>query len=146
MAAWLHDLGYAPDVRRTGFHALDGAEFLARYGAPTELVALVAHHTGARFEAGERGLAAYWSLLPEPVSEQLDVLTLVDLVISPSGEITTPAERVAEVLRRYAVVDPVHRAVTRSQSELVAAAARGRSQLGLADEWPALWVERVREA
>ncbi|ETB45782.1 metal-dependent phosphohydrolase, partial [Mycobacterium avium 10-5560] len=27
-AAWLHDIGYAPSVRRTGFHPLDGAEFV----------------------------------------------------------------------------------------------------------------------
>ena len=25
-AAWLHDIGYAPTVRRTGFHPLDGPD------------------------------------------------------------------------------------------------------------------------
>ncbi|WP_406239339.1 hypothetical protein [Nocardia sp. NBC_01009] len=27
-AAWLHDIGYAPDIARIGFHPVDGAEFL----------------------------------------------------------------------------------------------------------------------
>ena len=55
-AAWLHDIGYAPDVHGTGMHAIDGATFLDRSGAPQELVGLVAFHTGAEFEAEERGL------------------------------------------------------------------------------------------
>ena len=29
-AAWLHDLGYAPDIRDTGFHPLDGAGLAAQ--------------------------------------------------------------------------------------------------------------------
>jgi hypothetical protein len=33
-AAWLHDLGYAPTVRRTGFHPVDGAVFLLDADAP----------------------------------------------------------------------------------------------------------------
>jgi putative nucleotidyltransferase with HDIG domain len=31
-AAWLHDIGYAPDIVETGFHPLDGARFLRRSG------------------------------------------------------------------------------------------------------------------
>ena len=27
-AAWLHDVGYAPELVETGFHPLDGARFL----------------------------------------------------------------------------------------------------------------------
>lgn len=37
-AAWLHDIGYAPSVRQTGFHPLDGAMF-ARSAGFGELVA-----------------------------------------------------------------------------------------------------------
>ncbi len=54
-AAWLHDVGYSPDVSVTGFHALDGAVFLRDLGL-LEVVSLVAYHTGAEFEAEERGL------------------------------------------------------------------------------------------
>jgi HD superfamily phosphodiesterase len=31
-AAWLHDIGYAPSVRTTGFHPVDGAAFARREG------------------------------------------------------------------------------------------------------------------
>ena len=32
-AAWLHDIGYSPEVSRTGFHPLDGAWYLMSMGA-----------------------------------------------------------------------------------------------------------------
>lgn len=59
-AAWLHDVGYSPDLVDTGMHAIDGALALRRLDVPTAVVALVAHHTGARFEAEERGLLSEW--------------------------------------------------------------------------------------
>jgi len=31
-AAWLHDIGYAPELAETGFHPLDGARYLRRVG------------------------------------------------------------------------------------------------------------------
>src|SRR6478735_1589129 len=49
-AAWLHDVGYAPSVRSTGFHSLDGAVFVRAEGFPALVVSLVAYHTGAVFE------------------------------------------------------------------------------------------------
>src|SRR4051812_29687459 len=56
-AAWLHDVGYAPAVRSTGLHALDGARYLRDvHGADERLCRLVAHHTCAEIEADERGL------------------------------------------------------------------------------------------
>ncbi|MFC9908282.1 HD domain-containing protein [Streptomyces sp. NPDC127197] len=33
-AAWLHDIGYAPELRLTGFHPLDGARHLETLGHP----------------------------------------------------------------------------------------------------------------
>lgn len=68
-AAWLHDLGYAPALSVTGFHPLDGARYLQRVGAPIEVVALVAHHTGAMFEAVERGLSDELAAMPHPDPE-----------------------------------------------------------------------------
>ena len=57
-AAWLHDIGYAPDVAATGFHPLDGARHLRDIeGASVMLCRLVAHHSCAINEAVERGLA-----------------------------------------------------------------------------------------
>ena len=50
---------------------------------------LVAHHTGARYEAEERGLAAERAL-PEPSASNLDLMTFVDLSVGPDGTLTTP--------------------------------------------------------
>ena len=56
-AAWLHDIGYAPDLHDTGFHPLDGARYLRDVaGADPLLCRMVAHHSCALTEAEERGL------------------------------------------------------------------------------------------
>jgi len=55
-AAWLHDIGYAPDVLEAGFHPLDGARYLAGLGAPERVVNLVARHSNAILEAELRGI------------------------------------------------------------------------------------------
>src|SRR6478609_1773544 len=54
-AAYLHDIGYAPELAATGFHPLDGARFVRSHGQE-RLAALVAHHSGARNEAKLRGI------------------------------------------------------------------------------------------
>jgi HD superfamily phosphodiesterase len=62
-AAWLHDIGYAPDLATTGLHALDGARYLRdTQNAGTLLCRLVAHHSCAIIEAEERGLGDVLSL------------------------------------------------------------------------------------
>ena len=62
-AAWLHDIGYATELVTTGFHPLDGAEYLACAGWSPRIAALVAHHSGAAIVAELNGfrhaLAAY---------------------------------------------------------------------------------------
>jgi hypothetical protein len=55
-AAYLHDIGYAPVLARTGFHPLDGACYLRSLGYE-RLACLVAHHPEARFEAELRDSA-----------------------------------------------------------------------------------------
>jgi HD superfamily phosphodiesterase len=50
-AAWLHDIGYAPDLVETGFHPLDGARYLRRTGLDGQVVSLVAYHSCAQVEA-----------------------------------------------------------------------------------------------
>jgi HD superfamily phosphodiesterase len=47
-AAWLHDIGYAPDLVETGFHPLDGARYLRRAGVDGPVVGLVAYHSCAQ--------------------------------------------------------------------------------------------------
>jgi len=66
VAAWLHDIGYAPKVRTTGFHPLDGALWARKQGFSELIVSLIAHHTGAMFEATQRGLEGKLAAIAAP--------------------------------------------------------------------------------
>lgn len=120
-AAWLHDIGYAPAVATTGFHPLDGATYIARNApALTETVSLIAHHSGALFEAHQRGLQLPFRFPYE--SDELAILNAADLSTGPDGITVEPAARLAEVLVRYPPEHPVHRAIATSSTILVAQA------------------------
>lgn len=56
-SAWVHDVGYAPALGKTGFHPLDGARYLRDIGAPSRIVGLVAFHSSAASEAQAFGVA-----------------------------------------------------------------------------------------
>lgn len=128
-AAWLHDIGYAPQVRRTGFHPLDGAEFVRDAGFPDLVVSLVAHHTGAMMEATERGLSDQLKGIPQPPSDLLDLLTFADMTTGPDGTPVSADDRLREILARYDSLDPVYQAVCRSGPELLATVARVQKRL-----------------
>lgn len=128
-AAWLHDIGYAPEVKDTGMHAIDGAAYLRDRGWPADVASLVAHHTGAWSEARERGLTDELSQFPYPPEEPLDALTLCDLLVSPVGQRIEPHQRIIEILGRYRPDHPVHRAVERSQGDLMNRARRAWARL-----------------
>lgn len=132
-AAWLHDIGYGPRLVDTGFHPLDGARFLRRIGASELVTSLVAHHSGAAFEAAERGLVNELREFELPPADLLDALVLVDMTTSPTGERLTVERRLAEILSRYEPSDPVFRAVTRSAPVLRESAVRAAARLGLSD-------------
>ncbi len=107
-AAWLHDIGYSPEIGHTRFHPLDGAAYLRDRGWPEGVVNLVAHHSGARFEAEERGLGAELRQFPFPDGPLLDALVTADLTTGPGGERLSYDERISEILSRYSEGDPVH--------------------------------------
>lgn len=123
-AAWLHDVGYAPSLRATGFHPVDGAVYVRAENFPPVVVSLVAYHTGAVFEAQERGLSDVLAEFPQPPDFLLDLLTCADMKTGPDGSAVCPEDRISEILSRYPVEDPVHRAIERSAPALLAAAAR----------------------
>ncbi|TYK50743.1 HD domain-containing protein [Actinomadura decatromicini] len=102
-AAWLHDIGYAPDLVETGFHPLDGARYLRdSHHADTQLCQLVAHHSCALIEARERGLADELSDEFAPASGYLSrALIYCDMTTTPDGEVVSVAERLAEIRERY---------------------------------------------
>jgi len=102
-AAWLHDVGYAPDLAVTSLHQLDGARYLRDAPhADTLLCRLVAHHSCAIIEADERGLAEVLGLEFEPAPQELsDALTYCDMTTSPDGELVPVEQRLAEIHDRY---------------------------------------------
>lgn len=135
-AAWLHDVGYGPSVRASGFHALDGARYLANIGLDLAVVSLVAFHTGAMYEAEERGLDEELAEFEAPDPDSLDLLTMIDLAVGPNGSAILDSDRLAEVLARYDADNPVARAVKRSRPSLLSASRRAKNRLGLPDDWP----------
>jgi hypothetical protein len=92
-------------------------------GFPAVVVSLVAYHTGAAFEARERGLSDALAEFPEPPELLLDVLTCADMTTGPDGSFVRAEDRVSEILSRYPGDDPVHRAIERSAPTLLAAVA-----------------------
>jgi hypothetical protein len=127
-AALLHDVGYAPSLNRLGFHAVDGARFLRAQGQE-RLARLVAHHSGARFEAEERGLVEELAAFPVEDGPVMDALTFADMTTGPAGQPMTLAQRIEEVQRRYPSDDPVHRAIVRARPLLQAAINRTRHRV-----------------
>jgi hypothetical protein len=115
-AAWLHDVGYAPGLATTGLHQLDGARYLRdTQHADAMLCRLVAHHSWAIIEAGERGLADVLSSEFEPAPYELaSVLTCCDMTTSPDGEPVLVEQRLAEIRDRYGPGDLVSRSIQRA--------------------------------
>jgi len=135
-AAWLHDIGYGERINARGFHPLDGAVYLRSVGAPADVVALVAWHTGARYEAAQRGLLRDLEQMPHPAGEDLDAVTMVDLAISPTGEPMLDVDRIGEILTRYEEDDAVYQAVKASTPHLLRSSSRAKGRLGLPQDWP----------
>ncbi len=128
-AAWVHDLGYAPELAVTGFHPLDGARHLASRGFPVRLCALVAHHSGARFEAAQRGLSRELAAFPLEDSPVLDALVTADLTTGPQGQRLAFGQRIDEILARYPPDSPVHQAIVLARPVLAAHVARAADRL-----------------
>lgn len=128
-AAWLHDVGYAPELVDTGFHSLDGARFLEGHGFPRRVVNLVAHHSGARFEAAERGLTDDLAEFEIEDSAVMDALITADMTSGPDGESLSYRDRVAQILHRYPPTDPVHRAWLKAADPLEACVVRTKGRI-----------------
>ena len=129
-AAVLHDVGYAPQISTTGFHALDGARYLAEMGAPVRLVNLVAHHSCATLEAELRGLSAELAEFEDEGPTVLrDALWWADMTTDPDGGVTTVVDRVAEIQDRYGPDDLVSCFIRWAWPELEAAVRRTERRL-----------------
>jgi hypothetical protein len=115
-AAWLHDIGYLPDLVQTGLHGLDGARYL-RDVQPAEplLCRLVAHHSCAVIEAEERGLAGVLrDEFDAPPPSLAEALTFCDMTTSPDGRHVHVDRRLAEIHDRYGSGHLVSRSIRRA--------------------------------
>ena len=115
-AAWLHDIGYLPELAETGLHGLDGARYLrdVQHAEPL-LCRLVAHHSCAVIEAEERGLAHVLTREFAPPPRPLaDALTFCDMTTSPDGEHVHVHNRLAEIHDRYGTGHLVSRSIRRA--------------------------------
>ena len=133
-AAWLHDIGYSPELSDTGFHPLDGARYLRDVEhADSRLCRLVANHSCAILEADERGLADVLSSeFPSPDPKLNDALAYCDMTTTPTGDVVSVHDRLSEIVERYGPHDVVSRFIRRAETELVSSVVRTGQRLFLA--------------
>ncbi len=105
-AAWLHDIGYSPALRITGFHPLDGAVYLRSARWEPRITALVAHHSGARYVPEWRGFGAAMAEFEFEETPLSDALTYADQTVGPSGRRMTVQDRIAETMERHGSDSP----------------------------------------
>jgi len=128
-AAWLHDIGYAPAIRHTGFHPLDGGLHLRAHGWGDRLAALVAHHSGARFVPVERGFGLMMAEFDFEDDAVSDALTYADQTVGPNGRRMTVPYRIAEAISRHGPDSPNARARVDRVPYLLAVADRVEQRL-----------------
>ena len=143
-AAWLHDIGYSPFIRRTGFHPLDGGLYLRKHRWDPRLAALVVHHSGARFVPVERGFADQMAKFAFEESPLSDALTYADQTVGPQGRRMTIEYRINEAITRHGPDSPNARARVDRVPYLLAAAARVEDQLSRMGAESGLRVLRLR--
>jgi putative nucleotidyltransferase with HDIG domain len=125
-AAVLHDIGYAPDLAKTGFHPLDGARYLRHVAKADErLVHLVAHHSCAWMEAEARGLSEeHESEFPRQSGTLTDALCYCDMNTTPDGMPTNPVDRVDEISGRYGPESLIGKFIRRAEPEILLSTGR----------------------
>lgn len=98
-AAWLHDIGYADPLRRTGWHCLDGGIHLREEGWPSRVASLVAHHCHAAVVAAPHGLADQLGVFPREDGVVADALVYAEMISGWSGARVTLQQRLQELER-----------------------------------------------
>jgi putative nucleotidyltransferase with HDIG domain len=133
-AAWLHDIGYCPDLAATGFHPLDGARYLRDAETGDDILCrLVANHSCAIIEARNRGLASELAAeFPAVDGLVADALTYCDMTTDPEGRRVDVETRLSEILSRYGngsiVADSIEEARSQIMRSVEAVAAAVANQ------------------
>ncbi|MEU9869794.1 HD domain-containing protein [Actinomadura sp. NPDC048021] len=133
-AAWLHDIGYAPDLVATGFHPLDGARYLRdTHHANDHLCRLVAHHSCALIEARQRNLAdaLLYDFGPE-APDLSNALAYCDMTTAPNGAPIDSRARISEIKQRYGKKGPVARSIRLAEPSLLKAVCQTQRELEIA--------------
>lgn len=128
-SAWIHDIGYAPEIAIRGFHPLDGAIHLRRIGAPERIAGLVAFHSSAASEAEVLGVGDELAAFQDERTLTRDLLWYLDTTTSPDGAIVRFEDRMAELRQRYPADHYVIRALDLGMPERVAAVERAEAWL-----------------
>jgi HD domain len=128
-AGWLHDIGYAPVLKTTGFHLLDGAHHLRAVGWPEPVCGLVAHHSDSRFVAHARGLDDPMAEFEYQEDLLSDALTTADQTTGPHGRPMTVSERIDDMLARHGDDSPNAQAHPERGPYLLTAARRVAARL-----------------
>ncbi len=128
-AAWLHDIGYSPDIRDTGFHPLDGGLYLRAEGWDERIAALVAHHSGARFVPVARGFGPLMADFEFEDTEVSDALTYADQTVGRHGKRMTVQDRIAEAIARHGPDSPNAQARIDREPYILAVADRVERRL-----------------
>ncbi|MEU3546801.1 HD domain-containing protein [Streptomyces longwoodensis] len=125
-AAVLHDIGYAPDLAKTGFHPLDGARYLRDIAhADERVVNLVAHHSCSWMEADARGLRdELEGEFPREHAHLNDALCYCDMNTTPDGVPTNPVDRINEIAGRYGPDSLIGTFIRRAEPEILASTSR----------------------
>lgn len=129
-AAYLHDIGYSPLLNRTGFHPLDGANYLLCHDQK-RLASLVAYHSEAQFEARLRGLTTELNRISHEHSAIADALTYCDMTTGPTGEHISFEERLAAIFQRYDETHIVNQAIHQAIPSLTQAIEHTQEKLNM---------------
>ncbi len=137
-AAVLHDIGYAPDLAKTGFHPLDGARHLRDHTEADErVIRLVAHHSCAWMEAEARGLRDELEAeFPREQPHLVDALCYCDMNTTPDGAPTNPLDRVNEIAGRYGPDSLIGTFIRRAEPEILASTCRVLERVAAAKRQP----------
>lgn len=124
-AAWLHEVGHGHPQPPTGFHPLDGAYLLRDAGWPERLVALVAHHSEARYTAAALDLLDALNEFDRERGPVADALVYADMSTAEDGQPVTVHLRLSEL--RYGHSEdplPMRIALSSREPHLILATAR----------------------
>ncbi|MEU5282830.1 HD domain-containing protein [Streptomyces sp. NPDC020755] len=137
-AAVLHDIGYAPDLVKTGFHPLDGARYLRDVARADErVVRLVAHHSCAWMEAEARGLRdELEEEFPRESPHLSDALCFCDMNTTPDGTTTNPVDRINEIAGRYGPESLIGTFIRRAEPEILGCTVRVLERLATSKRQP----------